>query len=245
MNLNNTIELLAGGPGSGCNPKVAKPRCGRKTGSRSNRFVVPTPVQMKKSVDRLLEGEKPQSAVDRFVKTLMEYSGEYSSVSEQPHEIIRRKFIAGIRGRKVPDDIMNLITALENAPKVNKELYRGLVVDDAYKFANSLKTSGEFTIPVSSATSNKRIAHYFAEGGPDNTYKLIFKIKSGSRALNITNTSGSPQEEEYLISGTFKVVDVHKEKGVAVATIVQTKTIGLKDKKTLFLKIPGGNEQYF
>lgn len=29
MNLSQTIDLYGGGPGSGCNPKVASPRCGR------------------------------------------------------------------------------------------------------------------------------------------------------------------------------------------------------------------------
>ncbi len=45
MNLKTTLEIFAGGPGSGCNPAVAEPRCGRPSGSRNSetRWDKPSP----------------------------------------------------------------------------------------------------------------------------------------------------------------------------------------------------------
>lgn len=73
MNLNQTIDLLAGGPGSGCNPAVAEPRCGRphKGGDLlKGKFI------KSQTINELLES-------DRWDLKISEKTGEYIYPGEQ------------------------------------------------------------------------------------------------------------------------------------------------------------------
>lgn len=85
MNIHSVIELYGGGPGSGCNPEVANPRCGRPEGSGAG-------------------GEQAGKVTPEIQNFVKQFEPVFQSTSQKFHQVVGN--LGLIEGRlKTPESL--------------------------------------------------------------------------------------------------------------------------------------------
>lgn len=108
MNLASIIELYGGGPGSGCNPEVADPRCGRPSGSGSTGGP-------SKEVRDYVESYKPvfQNAAHQFKLAVGDF-GLVEGRLKSPESVQEKMERRGFKDLKQVEDVAGLRVTVES-----------------------------------------------------------------------------------------------------------------------------------
>jgi len=114
------------------------------------------------------------------------------------------------------DENKEFIQALENAPRAEFPLYKGIQTEyTKEEFLEMFPENGIITLLPTSLTSDGQVAEFYALEGEEETPKSgtkgILEIKTGSTGLSLEVLGGSDYREvhEWVGMGQYKVDSVH------------------------------------
>lgn len=154
----------------------------------------------------------------RLSDTIKEWQDSIPAVGR-----LQSDFMKVMGGKAVPQDRANqarvLAQSIQNAD-VSPTIYRGSRFP-AEKI-NTLKTGANITIPPSSFTTSKRIAHGFAKGKTQRrVIPVVFEVSGGARAIPVEKVGLTKysHEKEWISAGQFTVKGVDRRNGFYVVRV--------------------------
>lgn len=194
-----TIQLLGGGPGSGCNPDAARAKgnkCGRSKGHGHE-----------------LLDEKELLSIEKWTSP---------SYNEQMREMLQAYFDTGKLLKdseydEVIDDVKHILSALKKQPPVKQMLYRGMSLSSdsevkrlfplgskvafAASFSEEVSISKEFSDMQSKLPSTPVRVHITLHAHPNH-----------KSALSVGDlTEDGVKYKEWIVAGKFSVYNIYKQ----------------------------------
>ena len=186
--------LEAGGPGSGCNPEVAEPRCGRPSGAdaQQNQDMAQAMVHWQQNVTQ--------------IKTAANY-------------LITGGTFGGDMAPEAIKDAELLLNAVRNGEDFDRPLYRGISLRDMSSPILRLKQGDHFQIAdIASFSQNQQVGKNFSIGPKQGDIHVVFQTDGVTRGVSTFKYNPHPErigmqdESEVISNGRFEVTGVEDQK---------------------------------